>query len=340
MLDLDMWQSIVRRMDRHGGLSALPSPRPLLADEHLLVQSTVQLDWAQPMISEWTAAAAAAAAATATTLTMRVWQVQHPLVPSIQLVLYCGQRRADALSDDMPAKVLYAMACMATYLHEHCGQLQSGAVAVRVVFLRIVKPRQLPAGCQPVGVQHVNGGAAFPCSPGKPILVFREAEAAKVAIHEMVHAYCQDVRVPLHMEQTMARLYGVRHLAPSRGGGIGLAEAYTEALAEHVWSAILAGGQPAVYRKLWAAQHPHMRRTSAALLGHAARCGGWEEQTPVFAYYIVRCALLCHWPTVMAGPQASVAQWPDWTADYMAQLGRQAKGVRDGRLDMTIDDWW
>jgi hypothetical protein len=49
----------------------------------------------------------------------------------------------------------------------------------------------LPPKGQPVGPEHVNGGYCYPCNPHS-IVIYREEEATRVLLHELLHAACTD----------------------------------------------------------------------------------------------------------------------------------------------------
>jgi hypothetical protein len=90
----------------------------------------------------------------------------------------------------------------------------------RIVFFGSMVERRLPALGEPVGPQHINGGYTMPCDPGT-IVVYRREEVERVLIHECFHASCSDPDIALAHK-----------------------EANTEAWAELIYCALVAGGRP------------------------------------------------------------------------------------------------
>lgn len=113
----------------------------------------------------------------------------------------------------------------------------------RVVWFAHPTPRQFPVtigynglakSLDPhpkVGPEHVNGGYAYPCEPGT-IVIYREEEAARVLVHELLHASCTD---------------NMNHTESQR-------EVLTESWAELFLTAIQAGGSKMRAAKLWRIQ--------------------------------------------------------------------------------------
>jgi hypothetical protein len=100
----------------------------------------------------------------------------------------------------------------------------------RVTWFASQKKRTLPLDLIPLGPEHINGGYAFPCRPNT-IVIYREEEATRVLIHELLHAACTDRALPIEEM-----------------------EAETEAWAEILLVAILAEGSEKKAQALWAAQ--------------------------------------------------------------------------------------
>jgi hypothetical protein len=61
----------------------------------------------------------------------------------------------------------------------------------RVTWFATHAPRKFPDPGQDLGPEHVNGGYTQICSTDG-IFIYREEEASRVLIHEMVHAACLD----------------------------------------------------------------------------------------------------------------------------------------------------
>lgn len=103
----------------------------------------------------------------------------------------------------------------------------------RLVWFASDVPRTLPvataAAAAPTAA-HMNGGYAFPCEP-QTIVIYREEEAARVLVHELLHAACTD----------------------DRSESIEIIEAKTESWAELILIAALATSQTHL-AELWAIQ--------------------------------------------------------------------------------------
>jgi hypothetical protein len=105
---------------------------------------------------------------------------------------------------------------------------------VDIVFVASPSPRLLPE--EPRGAvapEHINGGVTFFRYSPPRVLVWREEDAEKVIVHELVHRFGIDealrLNTPLEMaaEARLAARYGVH----TTGVQLGVNEAYTEALA-------------------------------------------------------------------------------------------------------------
>ncbi len=101
----------------------------------------------------------------------------------------------------------------------------------RVCWFAADAPRLLPPRGEQVGPEHINGGYTFPCD-STAIVIYREEEATRVLIHELVHATCLD---PQGVDVTMK-------------------EAFTETLAELILVAVLSKGDMKKAEHLWKLQ--------------------------------------------------------------------------------------
>jgi hypothetical protein len=59
-----------------------------------------------------------------------------------------------------------------------------------IYYLAHPSQRTLPP-YQPIGPENINGGYTYPCNP-KCIVIYREEDATRVLIHELLHASCSD----------------------------------------------------------------------------------------------------------------------------------------------------
>jgi hypothetical protein len=103
----------------------------------------------------------------------------------------------------------------------------------RITWFAAHAPREFPDPGQDLGPEHVNGGYTTVCS-AKGIFIYREEEATRVLIHEMVHAACLD-------EQ------GEEWTIPLR-------EAMVEMWAELILIALKSRGVSLTARRLWVKQ--------------------------------------------------------------------------------------
>jgi hypothetical protein len=103
-------------------------------------------------------------------------------------------------------------------------------------------PRAFPDPGQDLGPEHVNGGYTRVCSTDG-IFIYREEEATRVLIHEMLHAACLDEK-------------GVEWTIPMR-------EAMVEMWAELVLVALKSRGVTLTAKRLWVKQSHWIADTNA-----------------------------------------------------------------------------
>lgn len=100
-----------------------------------------------------------------------------------------------------------------------------------IIWYAAAKKREFPGFGQDLGPEHVNGGYTQPCST-HGIFIYREEEATRVLIHELLHATCLD----------------------EPGWSIPLREAMIESWAELILTAITSKGHRARAAELWSRQ--------------------------------------------------------------------------------------
>lgn len=122
-----------------------------------------------------------------------------------------------------------------------------GGKGWRVVWFANKTQRAFPAQNTPADSQHLNGGYAYPCRP-ETIVIYREQEAARVLVHELLHAACTDnMNDPVEVRETK-----------------------TETWAELFLIAIQARGRPRIASRLWALQSQWIANQEAVLrIDHA-----------------------------------------------------------------------
>lgn len=136
-------------------------------------------------------------------------------------------------------------------------------------------PRNIAADEWP-SRRSVNGGYTYPGSNN--IIVYRQEEWDRVLIHETIHAMKWDWDVPAKPMPCWG-LGSNAVLAPH------LFEAWTELYAEWLWCGW--------HNKSWDVQYAWMCTQARQIL---ARQGSrpWNENTNIFAYYILKAALAPH----------------------------------------------
>ena len=134
-------------------------------------------------------------------------------------------------------------------------------------------PRQLGVSEWP-SKRNVNGGWTIPGS--NAIYVYRKEEYDRVILHEIIHAMGWDWKMP----ETPLPCWGLD------GGKTmpHLFEAWTELYAEWLWCGW--------HNVPWAKQRQWQDYQATQIL--ARQTGAWEENTNVFAYYILKAALAPH----------------------------------------------
>jgi hypothetical protein len=189
-------------------------------------------------------------------------------------------------------------------------------------------PRVLPAGVDP-GRDHVNGGWAI--SGIREVHVYRREEAHKVLLHEAIHAL--ELDVPAASVEPVRRQFEAalgRRLWPHLG------EAFTELFAEWLWSIASAKTLRAA-RGRWAYQLECSEGQAAEVWNriHDSRA---DEDTNVFAYYVLKWVLMLHAPATILAPDHSVRLWFMWWQASEPVLRRLAGAYsenREVRMGMT-----
>jgi len=189
--------------------------------------------------------------------------------------------------------------------------------------------RVLPAGVDP-GPEHVNGGWAVVGIP--EVHVYRREEAHKVLIHECIHALGLDVP-----ESAIAPVRVKFESALGRRLWPHLGEAFTEFFAEWLWC--IVAPSLATAKNRWTAQL-RCAESQAAQVWVRIHDSLENEETNVFAYYVLKWVLMGHTETVLLAPDTSVRLWYDWwlaARPALEKLRRSATHTEslDLRLGMT-----
>ena len=179
---------------------------------------------------------------------------------------------------------------------------------------RILPPNVTPSQ------QHLNGGWAIPGVP--EVHVYRNEEAHKVLIHECIHALNLDVSGP---ELDTLRTQLDTNLNPHTRLNPHIGEAFTELYAEYIWSALFGN---------WALQVKHSKRQASEIWARI-RSTHENEDTSVFAYYILKWILMNHIDVVLLSPQASISLWYRWWIQLRPQLDRDSNSLH-GSVGRTI----
>lgn len=143
---------------------------------------------------------------------------------------------------------------------------------------RIDKPRILEPGQFPTRAE-VNGGWAY--HGRNEVWIFRLEEWDRVLIHECVHALNWDIIPSVSVKNCMEA---------SIGGNLvdALFEAATEFIAEWLWC-IIHSEYSDINGTAWTKQKVWQLNQTCQIL--ARREKKWEEDTSVFAYYVLKTAL-------------------------------------------------
>jgi len=183
--------------------------------------------------------------------------------------------------------------------------------------------RLLP-GLEEPRKEHLNGGWAVPGV--LEVHVYRRQEAHKVMLHEMIHALNLDVPTE-SIQAPLASLEADlgRRLWPHLG------EAFTELYAEWLWCIVLD--------RPWADQVACSEGQAAAIWARI-RTSKKDEDTNVFAYYILKWVLMGHAADVFVSPRASVPLWYSWWLAAKPRLEELAAGAtemnqKELRMNMT-----
>lgn len=174
--------------------------------------------------------------------------------------------------------------------------------------------RLLPAQEDP-GREHVNGGWAVPRVP--EVHVYRREEALKVMIHESVHALGLDVDAAA-VEPVRGQFEALlgRRLWPHLG------EAYTELFAEWLWA--VAGARSAADAAARWAYQTECSAVQAEAVWARIRDSREDEDTNVFAYYVLKWVLMGHLREALLRPSHAVSRWYEWFMGARAELERAA----------------
>jgi hypothetical protein len=165
--------------------------------------------------------------------------------------------------------------------------------------------------------------------------VYRREEALKVMIHESVHALGLDVD-PAAVEPVLRQFEATlgRRLWPHLG------EAYTELFAEWLWAVVDARSLAGAVRR-WEAQRACSEGQAVAVWARI-RNSREDEDTNVFAYYVLKWVLMGHLREALLQPSHAVSRWYEWFLGSRADLDRRATAAaptkdRALRMGMTCD---
>jgi hypothetical protein len=178
--------------------------------------------------------------------------------------------------------------------------------------------RVLPAGVDP-GPEHINGGWAVVGIP--EVHVYRREEAHKVLIHECIHALGLDVP-----ESAIGSVRAKFESALGRRLWPHLGEAFTEFFAEWLWAT--AADSLATAKNRWAFQLACSKRQAAQVWAriHDSR---ENEETNVFAYYVLKWVLMGHTETVLLSPDITVGMWYGWWLAARPRLDAMSRSVSE-----------
>jgi hypothetical protein len=204
------------------------------------------------------------------------------------------------------ARCMYAWLRMALRLApQRCAEKLSATIYM------VDAPRQLPASSVTVlGPDHVNGGLSYVCARNGEITIYRAEEFGKVFVHETFHALGLDQAGREGGESSDIIAQAFRLPADAE-----LAEAYTESWATIISALLssLTGGDDALTalakEQVFAAGQAakvlaHMGLPTSVLADDSEQASVlrrllYKQETPVFAYYLARAALLAALPAFL-----------------------------------------
>ena len=186
-------------------------------------------------------------------------------------------------------------------------------------------PREIKADQWPTKAQ-VNGGWTTVGTPN--IVIYRSEEWERVLIHEMIHAMKWDWEVGATPAPCW-KMNKTDKLNPH------LFEAWTELYAE--WLAC------AWYGKSWEKQRKWQDLQATQLLARATH--KWEENTSVFAYYVLKAALAPHFEFLWVFGQGKTSQEKQYVmcglvTPELTRLRNLAKSTvrQDMSMRMSVPD--
>jgi hypothetical protein len=186
-------------------------------------------------------------------------------------------------------------------------------------------PRRLAANAWP-SKDTVNGGWTYQNS--NTIHIYRSEEWDRVFLHEMIHALGWDWKMP---EKPLA-CWG---LTPHSKTHPALFEAWTELYAEWLWC-IWHHESPAA----WDAQLAWQETQALQILARYRVLGmrSWNEDTSVFAYYVLKAALAPHIAQLLLFGPGDSTTLCKLSAPNVAALWAKSRDIvpRDMTLRMTL----
>jgi len=145
----------------------------------------------------------------------------------------------------------------------------------------------------------VNGGYAIPGTP--EVTIYRAEEYQRVLIHEVIHAMNWDIQAPTAPLACWG-LPAASRLYPH------LFEAFTELYAEWLYCIF--------HDILWEVQVKYARQQALQILSRYDRSKPWEEDTNVFAYYILKVALTPYLPVFLLRRESQLTEMSGYLCDY------------------------
>ena len=169
---------------------------------------------------------------------------------------------------------------------------------VRIYYVPVLgKKRGCPKarpGCRgpveaPLSSVDVNSGVTLGSGDSAVVLIYRKQEAAKVAVHELLHAFGLDLARKGAQKwdragRTLAERWNVRSSVPIR-----LNEAYTETVASFMHEAVVAG-VGGIERQRLEEMRVHFLNQAEKIMC-MMMMSGFRQATHAFEYYIVKAAL-------------------------------------------------
>lgn len=181
-----------------------------------------------------------------------------------------------------------------------------------------------------IGAREVNTGMTrlYGTTGSAVILVYREEEALKTVVHELLHAYGFGVWANadegmISACRALAAALGIELISPN---GLRPCEALVDAVA--IWMSVMVFGGAS-----WPECVEHAADVCNLMLSMCAESGGvWRQRTPAFEYYCVKNAVM----GVMSDPGRAPMGGGELASAIASAGGRAMRPARRGYYSVRM----